>query len=106
MIAVSLGHSGKNIHLCQREIANFKILIRKTLKCEFLVDDACALKRSGMFGKSEKSCLYKIPQTSAGSHRRNRLRDFASGVSAQKRFDMSERVKTGGQKQKDRPFKD
>jgi hypothetical protein len=48
----------------------------------------------------------EAPQTSAGSHRRNRLRDFASGVSAQKRFDMSERVKTGGQKQKDRPFKD
>ena len=32
-------------------------------------------------------------QTSAGSHPRNRLRDFASGVSAQKRFDMFGRVK-------------
>jgi hypothetical protein len=34
----------------------------------------------------------EAPQTSAGSHRRNHLRDFASGVSAHERFDMSERV--------------
>ena len=32
-------------------------------------------------------------QTSSGSHHRNRLRDFASGVSAPKRFDMFGRVK-------------
>ena len=35
----------------------------------------------------------EAPQTSAGSHRRNRLRDFGSGVSAQECFDMSERVR-------------
>ena len=32
------------------------------------------------------------PQTSAGSHRRNRLRDFGSGVSAPERFDVSEKI--------------
>jgi len=40
---------------------------------------------------TQKVCV-EAPQTSAGSHRRNRLRDFASGVSAQERFDMYERV--------------
>ena len=41
----------------------------------------------------------EAPQTSAGSHHRNRLRDFASGVSAQKRFDMSESVKKAQMRQ-------
>jgi hypothetical protein len=36
----------------------------------------------------------EAPQTSTGSHRRNHLLDFSSGVSAQKRSDMSERVKS------------
>ena len=41
---------------------------------------------------TQEVCV-EAPQTSAGSHRRNHLRDFASGVSAQERFDMSERMK-------------
>jgi hypothetical protein len=40
---------------------------------------------------TQEVCV-EAPQTSAGSHRRNHLRDFASGVSAHERFDMSERV--------------
>ena len=36
------------------KIANFKALIRKALKCEFLVDDAFALTCSGMVGMSNK----------------------------------------------------
>jgi hypothetical protein len=39
---------------------------------------------------TQEVCV-EAPQTSAGSHRRNRLRDFGSGVSAQECFDMSER---------------
>ena len=41
---------------------------------------------------TQEVCV-EAPQTSAGSHRRNRLRDFGSGVSAQECFDMSERVR-------------
>ena len=41
---------------------------------------------------TQEVCV-EAPQTSAGSHQRNHLRDFSSGVSAQGRFDMSERVR-------------
>ncbi|MEE1039898.1 MAG: hypothetical protein U0L10_04190 [Lachnospiraceae bacterium] len=57
--------------------------MKKTLDSVFFNQEVCA----------------EAPQTSAGSHRRNRLRDFASGVSAQKRFDMSESVKKAQMRQ-------